>query len=282
MIFGGRAAGQRHRTGSRCRRTSLSCWPSPAIAITGLPWPRPACFLPATTAPAQRPGEPQLAQRQSFGRVDDLADTFRAGGRDVGGALRVALADDDLLRFELVHEHRGVGGDEELGAFAGLAEPLGEELQGVRVQAVVDLLDARHHRRVRVVEEGEQAEHAYGAEGGVGEAGPAAQVAFLELDGGPSAGAGDQLYVDVLDGGHQRGDVLQEGRPRVRLFPEFQEEVHEIGRVVGEQLTGQTHGRGPSGGTYVGVEDADFGEVLGEPSNRRGGGAVLGHGKFSP
>ena len=60
-----------------------------------------------------------------------------------------------------------MGGRNDLSALRGLPHTVDEDIQGVRVQAVVDLLDDGEWWWCRVVEGGEQGKHAYGAEGGV-------------------------------------------------------------------------------------------------------------------
>ena len=60
-----------------------------------------------------------------------------------------------------------MGGRNDLSALRGLPHAVDEDIQGVRVQAVVDLLDDGEWWWCRVVEGGEQGKHADGSEGGI-------------------------------------------------------------------------------------------------------------------
>ena len=70
---------------------------------------------------------------------------------------------------------------DDLGPPGRLPHPIHKNVQGIGMQAVVDLLDDGEIRRIRVVESGEEREHAHRAEGGVGELDRPAQSILVEL-----------------------------------------------------------------------------------------------------
>lgn len=72
-----------------------------------------------------------------------------------------------------------MGGDDELCAGACLPKTVHDQLQGLRVQAVVDLLDAGQSRWVGIVEEREEAEQTNGSERRVLQGGGAPQALFV-------------------------------------------------------------------------------------------------------
>lgn len=121
-------------------------------------------------------------------------------------------------------------GDDELREGAGLAQSIDDQVQGLRVQAMVDLLDTGERRGRGIIEQSQEAEEPYSSAGGVGQRSGPAQAAFHQLDSHLSGTTTDRRELDVLKLWKHGTSVVQKSPPEGGVFAE---EVQESGQVVG-------------------------------------------------
>ena len=60
-----------------------------------------------------------------------------------------------------IHQHIGMGGDDQLGSFRGFQHVIGQLGQHVGMQAELGFIDADQRRRIGVAEDRQQAEIAF-------------------------------------------------------------------------------------------------------------------------
>lgn len=176
--------------------------------------------------------------------------------------LQVALADDQLRRRKAIDQRRRVGRDDELRPRRSSPQQINEPVEDVRVQPVIDLLDARQERWVRIMEHRKQRERAHRAERCMRERRGSHQAIVDDLDRDRFVRSADRPKPQLLQSRHDLacvGAELLEDIRRVALQP--RQERSEVPCIRPERARSGHLGR-CSRSTGIDVEHTECREQL--------------------